>query len=183
MPRLNGLDLDDDSDDVRAAAGGDVRAFERLYRRHVGQIRGVICRLLGGAVSRADDLVQEAFVRAWTRLDGFRHDSRFSSWLHRLAVNTALMDLRAARSRPELSDDAELIEHMPDIRAQMRPGLQLDLERAVAALPPRARAILVLHDIEQWQHQEIAAELGIAVGTSKAQLHRARGLLRNLLED
>jgi RNA polymerase sigma factor (sigma-70 family) len=171
---------DEDASDVRAAAAGDVRAFETLYRRHAGRVHGVIWRLVGGIHARAEELVQETFVRAWQRLDSFRHESRFSTWLHRLAVNTALMDLRASRSRPQADEDA--LE--PDALQghHENPGLGLDLERAVAALPPRARAVLVLHDVEGWQHQEIALELAMAVGTSKAQLHRARQLLRRHLE-
>ena len=169
---------DDDAADVKAAAAGDVPAFERLYRRHVARVHGVVWRLAGGVQARADDLVQETFLRAWRHLDSFRGGSRFSTWLHRLAVNTALMDLRSARSRPDIGagpagDEAH---HTDD------PGQQMDLQRAVSSLPPRARAVLVLHDIEGWQHREIAAELDMAVGTSKAQLHRARQLLRHRLE-
>lgn len=173
--------VDDDSSVVRAAAGGDVAAFQTLYRRHVGKVYAVVWRLAGGVQARADELVQDTFLRAWQRLDSFRHESRFSTWLHRLAVNTALMELRSARSRPE-TGAADLDDEEP--AAHPEPGdLRLDLEQAVLSLPPRARAVLVLHDIEGWQHQEIAAQLGIASGTSKAQLHRARALLRRRLED
>ncbi len=172
--------LDEDSADVRAAAGGDVTAFEALYRRHVDKVYGVVWRLAGGVQARADELVQDTFVRAWQRLDGFRHESRFSTWLHRLAVNTALMDLRASRSRTEATESALDDELMP--AHEETPGRQLDLEKAVSALPDGARTVLVLHDVEGWQHQEIAEQLGIAVGTSKAQLHRARSLLRRHLE-
>lgn len=177
-----GASEDDDSDLVRAAAGGSAAAFEALYRRHAGRAYGVIWRLVGGVEARAEELVQDTFVRAWQHLDKFRHESRFSTWLHRLAVNTALMDLRARRSRPEGSAEAEPENDGWAGHQEESPGLRLDLERAVAALPPRARAVLVLHDVEGWQHQEIAAELDMAVGTSKAQLHRARGLLRRYLE-
>lgn len=181
MPQLHEpIAADEDALDVCAAAAGDVRAFERLYRRHAARMLGVIARLVGGAQARAEELLQDTFVRAWQRLGGFRHESRFSTWLHRLAVNTALMDLRAARSRPEGHADGEPDERMG--HAAENPGLRMDLSRAVASLPPRARAVLVLHDIEGWQHQEIAAELDMAVGTSKAQLHRARALLRQRLE-
>jgi RNA polymerase sigma-70 factor (ECF subfamily) len=171
---------DEDAGDIAAAAAGDVRAFEALYRRHAGRVHGVIWRLVGGVDARAEELVQETFVRAWQRLDGFRHQSRFSTWLHRLAVNTALMDLRAARSRTRGSEEPLAPDALEG--HDENPGLGLDLERAVAALPPRARAVLVLHDVEGWQHQEIAVELAMAVGTSKAQLHRARQLLRRHLE-
>lgn len=172
---------DDDAADVRAAAAGDVPAFERLYRRHAGRVHGVIWRLVGGVQARAEELAQETFLRAWQRLAGFRHDSRFSTWLHRLAVNTALMDLRAGRARTTATE--EPLDDLPAGSHVEVPGLRIDLEQAVAALPPRARAVLVLHDIEGWQHQEIAVELGTAVGTSKAQLHRARQLLRRYLEE
>lgn len=170
--------IDEDADDVRATVAGDVQAFGRLYRRHAARVHGVVWRLAGGVQAHVDDLVQETFLRAWTHLERFRHESRFSTWLHRLAVNTALMDLRAARSRPDLGAGDEAW----DTGYDDSPVRRLDLEQAVASLPPRARAVLVLHDIEGWQHQEIATELAVAVGTSKAQLHRARQLLRQRLE-
>ena len=163
---------------ARRAAAADVSAFEALYRRHHRRVHGVIVRLVGQAGARAEDLTQEAFVRAWQALPAFRFESAVSTWLHRLAVNTALMELRARRSRPQADDDEDALDtlSMPDTAG--RAVLGRDLERAVATLPPRARAVLVLHDVEGWKHEEIAAELGMAVGSSKAQLHRARGLLR-----
>ena len=164
---------------VAAAARGEVAAFEALYRRHVGRVHGAIRRLVGGHGSRAEDLTQEAFVRAWQALPAFRFESAFATWLHRLAVNTALMELRSRRSRPFEDGDDEAVAQLgsPDSAGHLT-ALSLDLERAVATLPPRARAVLVLYDVEGWKHEEIAAELGMAVGSSKAQLHRARGLLR-----
>ena len=163
---------------VRAAGGGDVRAFEQLYRKHARRVFAVLWRLCGHE-ARAEDLVQEAFVRAWQALPAFRFESAFATWLHRLAVNTALMDLRARRGGEALETDDEALDTQatPD-SAGHRTALGLDLERAIATLPPRARAVLVLYDIEGWKHEEIAAELGMAVGSSKAQLHRARQLLR-----
>jgi RNA polymerase sigma-70 factor (ECF subfamily) len=168
---------------ARSAAGGDASAFEALYRRHAGRIHGVVARLVGYDRARAEDLVQEAFVRAWQALPAYRFESAFGTWLHRLAVNTALMDLRAARSRPRGSDDEDALDQVgaPDSAGQST-ALSLDLERAVATLPPRARAVLVLYDVEGWKHEEIADALGMAIGSSKAQLHRARGLLRERLE-
>ena len=164
---------------VKTAAGGGVAAFEALYRRHVGRVHGVIVRLVGGHGARAEDLTQEAFVRAWQALPAFRFESAFSTWLHRLAVNTALMELRSRRSRPQDdADDAALDMIGSADSAGHATALALDLERAVATLPPRARAVLVLYDIEGWKHEEIAIELGLAVGRSNAQLLRARGLLR-----
>ena len=172
------FDEGEDAQLARRAAGADVAAFEALYRRHHRRVHGVILRLVGHASARAEDLTQEAFVRAWQALPAFRFESAVSTWLHRMAVNTALMELRARRSRPQADDDEDALESlsMPDTAG--RAVLGRDLERAVATLPPRARAVLVLHDVEGWKHEEIAAELGMAVGSSKAQLHRARGLLR-----
>ena len=169
---------------VSAAARGEMRAFEALYRRHAGRVHGVIARLVGGHGARAEDLTQEAFVRAWQALPAFRFESAFSTWLHRLAVNTALMELRSRRSRPQ--DEGDSDEEVFDLigsadSAGHTTALSMDLERAVASLPPRARAVLVLYDVEGWKHEEIAAELGMAVGSSKAQLHRARNLLRERL--
>jgi RNA polymerase sigma-70 factor (ECF subfamily) len=168
---------------ARTAATGDASAFEALYRRHASRIHGVVARLVGHDRARAEDLTQEAFVRAWQALPAYRFESAFSTWLHRLAVNTALMDLRARRSRvPTQGDDDAFDEIGTADSAGHGTALALDLERAVATLPPRARAVLVLYDVEGWKHEEIAEALGMAVGSSKAQLHRARGLLRARLE-
>ncbi|KFN50945.1 RNA polymerase sigma factor [Arenimonas composti] len=166
---------------VRAAGAGDVRAFEALYRRHHRRIYSVLRRLCGGHDARAEDLLQDAFVRAWQALPGFRFESAFSTWLHRLAVNTALMELRSRRGGEDLETDDSALETHATADGAQRTALGMDLERAVATLPPRARAVLVLHDIEGWKHEEIATSLGMAVGSSKAQLHRARGLLRSRL--
>ena len=106
-----------------------------------------------------------------------------STWLHRLAVNVALMDLRARRTRPWHEDDDAELETVATVDGAGRLQLSLDLAAAVATLPPRARAVLVLFDVEGWTHEEIAASLGMAVGSSKAQLHRARGLLRARMGD
>lgn len=174
---------DDDHALVRRAAGGDVGAFETLYRTHVRRVYGAVWRLVGGNEARADDLVQEAFVRAWQALPAFRYESAFSTWLHRLAVNTALMELRSRRGGEDRETDDAVLEHHADHdTAGARTALGLDLERAVATLPTRARAVLVLYDVEGWTHEEIGAELGMAVGSSKAQLHRARNLLRKRLD-
>lgn len=168
-----------------AAAGGDTDAFEALYRRHSARVHGVVLRLAGWQRARAEDLVQEAFLRAWQALPGWRGEAAFGTWLHRLAVNVALMELRARRVRPALDGDDD--DALDALAAPEPPGhaaaLAIDLERAVATLPPRARAVLVLHDIEGWTHGEIGAALDMATGSSKSQLHRARGLLRARLGD
>ena len=171
----------DDGDDAvlaMRAANADVAAFEQLYRRHHRRVHGVIVRLVGQASARAEDLTQETCLRAWQALPGFRHESAVSTWLHRLAVNTALMELRSRRSRPLQDEDEDTFDQLSTPDTAGNAVLGRDLERAVATLPPRARAVLVLHDVEGWKHAEIATELGMAVGSSKAQLHRARNLLR-----
>jgi RNA polymerase sigma factor (sigma-70 family) len=168
-----------DTDDVHAAVAGDRMAFQRLYRLHVDRIYGALYRLAGYDHARAEDLTQDAFVRAWQKLAGFRHESAFGTWLYRLAINVALMDLRARGSDPVTTMDED---HLPEPgETPFCAAEREELERAIGRLPPRARAVLVLHDIEGWRHEEIGNELGMAIGTSKAQLHRARQLLRNLL--
>ena len=169
----------DDEALVRRSLSGDMGAFEELYRGHVGRVHGAILRLVGMDRGRAEELTQDAFVRAWQKLSSFRHESAFSTWLYRLGVNTALMDLRGRRDAKET--DVEDLELVAGGDVPFCAGERGDIERAVSALPPRARAVLVLHDVEGWKHEEIARELGMAVGSSKAQLHRARGLLRNAL--
>ena len=182
-PSTPALPVDIDRSLVRAAVEGEVKAFEALYHRHAGRVHGVIARLVGHHGARAEDLTQETFVRAWQALPGYRFESAFGTWLYRLAANTALMELRARRSRPQSDGDAGLDDiGMPD-SAGHATALTLDLQRAVDSLPPRARAVLVLFDVEGWKHEEIAEALGMAVGSSKAQLHRARGLLRTRLGD
>ncbi len=171
----------DDSSLVRRCVAGDTAAFEQLYRGHVGRVHGAILRLVGMDRARAEELTQDAFVRAWQKLSGFRHESAFSTWLYRLGVNTALMDLRGKHD--EVAAPDEELEFAAGGEVPFCAGERGDIERAVSKLPPRARAVLVLHDVEGWKHEEIANELGMAVGSSKAQLHRARGLLRRALTD
>jgi RNA polymerase sigma factor (sigma-70 family) len=168
-----------DASDVAAAAAGDVRAFERIYRRHIARIHSTAVRMLGA--EEADDATQDVFVRAWQRLGQFRGDSAFGTWLFRLAVNVMLSrrEIVATRQRRHV-DDAEMIDTLssPDVR----PELGIDFEAAIERLPPGMRRIFVLHDIEGYKHEEIAAMLGIAQGTSKSQLHRVRMVLRKYLD-
>jgi RNA polymerase sigma-70 factor (ECF subfamily) len=182
VPAHEAGQVDGDHALVRAAGLGDTRAFEQLYRLHVRRVHAVVWRLAGCQPARAEDLVQEAFIRAWQALPAFRYESAFATWRHRLAVNTALMDLRSRAGGEDRETDDAALEYLPtQDTAGHRLREQMDLERAVATLPERARAVLVLHDIEGWKHEEIASELGMAVGSSKAQLHRARNLLRQRL--
>lgn len=173
---------------VRAAARGDARAFEQLYRRHVGRILGLCLRLVDGDRAKAEQHTQDAFVRAWEKLGSFRGEAQFSTWLHRLTVNLVLGEHRLLKRWVTFEDaatdaddeggapDATLGEH-----PQQRVGERLDLERALARLPKGARTVLMLYDVEGYAHEEIAELTGIAVGTSKAQLHRARKLMREWL--
>ena len=167
---------------VRAAREGDMSAFERLYRQNAGRVYA-LCLRLTGRPAEAEDLTQETFIRAWQKLDLFEGRSRFSSWLHRLAVNVVINEHRSkGRSRTwESLDDHSDGREPADPAPNPPPGLRTDLERAIAGLPEGARMVFVLHDIEGHQHGEISSLAGIAVGTSKAQLHRARRLLREAL--
>src|SRR5215207_6260357 len=170
--------VEDDASDVAAAAAGDVRAFERVYRRHVTRIHSTAVRMLGA--EEADDATQDAFVRAWQRLGQFRGDSAFGTWLFRLAVNVMLSrrEVVATRHKRHVGD-ADVVDSMSSREA--RPELSLDFESAMQRLPPGMRQIFILHDIEGYKHDEIAAMLGIAQGTSKSQLHRVRMVLRKYL--
>ncbi len=168
-----------EDDDVRRATAGDPAAFRRLYERHVDRIHGLALRMTGSAA--AEDLTQEVFIRAWERLGSFRGDARFGTWLHRLAVNhilTARRRLRRHEDRAVSSEDFLARAEAPTRRSS---GAAVDLERAIGTLPAGAREIFVLYDVEGYPHKEIADAMGISIGTSKSQLHRARMLLRSYL--
>ena len=166
---------------VARAQAGDLEAFEALYRAHVGRVYAVCYRMAGDA-TLAEELAQDVFVRAWQRLGSFRGESAFSSWLHPLTVNVALSERRSRRRRTSRfmsTDDPAAYE-----RPETRPGGPeegFDLDRALATLPPGARSVFVLHDVEGYKHEEIGEMLGVSPGTSKSQLHRARQTLRGLL--
>ena len=173
-----------EADWVDKARNGDRHAFEKLYRSHCGRIYALCWRMCGGDVSLAEDMVQEAFVRAWNKLDLFRGESKFGTWLHRLAVNVVLSDRRIRVKRVGREQElGEAVERTLVGERDVFAGLRKDLEAAISGLPERARTVLVLYDIEGYQHQEIAEMTGMAVGSSKAQLHRARKLVREILED
>lgn len=164
---------------VRRAQAGDAAAFRALYDEHVGRVYA-LCLRLAGDRAEAEEHTQDVFVRAWERLRGFRGESAFSTWLHRLAVNEVLQARRAGGRR------SARVVTMEDGGASQASGTAppapaADLAGAIAALPPGARAVFVLHDVEGYRHEEIAALTGVAEGTSKAQLHRARRLLREAL--
>lgn len=169
------------ADLVRRAQDDDRAAFDALYEHHVGRIYAV-CLRMSASRAEAERLTQDVFVRAWQQLKTFRGDSAFSSWLYRLAINVVLTDSRGARRR-----DAHLTVAPAEDMAESLRGRagyddeRMDLERAIASLPPGARQVLILHDIEGYKHEEIARMTGTAVGSVKAQLHRARKLMRERL--
>lgn len=165
--------------DVALAAAGDQQAFERLYRQHVARIHSLV-RRMAGAQGDADEITQDVFVRAWQRLGTFRGEAAFGTWLHRLAVNVVLNWQKGVTRGRHRFDDAADVDMKPARRAT--PEHAMDLDDAIGQLPPGARQIFVLHDVEGFRHEEIAEQLGVTTGTTKAQLHRARMLLRGLLE-
>jgi RNA polymerase sigma-70 factor (ECF subfamily) len=172
-----------DSADVALAASGDRRAFERLYKAHVNRVFTLCTRMCGSRV-RGEELTQDVFVRTWEKLPQFRGDSSFSTWIHRIAVNIVLTDRKTeGRARQRLKeDDDDVGEGIFAAAATMpRDADRMDLAAAIDSLPPGARQIFVLHDVEGYKHEEIAQLCGITAGGSKAQLHRARLLLREAL--
>jgi RNA polymerase sigma-70 factor (ECF subfamily) len=174
------LSVERRADLVGRAQAGDRAAFDQLYEEHVGHVFAVCLRMTADP-ARAEQITQDAFVRAWQSLHTFQRQSAFSSWLHRLAVNAVFEDQRKTRRREQRITLAEDLERHD---ASTRPDdfeTRYDLERAIRTLPPGARQVLVLHDIEGYPHQDIAELMGVAVGTVKAQLHRARRLLREKL--
>jgi RNA polymerase sigma-70 factor, ECF subfamily len=167
-----------DLSDASRAATGDVRAFERLYRSHVARIHGLARRMIGADL--ADEVTQDVFVRAWQKLGTFRGESAFGTWLHRLAINVMLSRrawLGTQRARFAGTDAALETEPSRPVGTDAR----LDMDAAIERLPHGARQIFVLHDVEGYRHEEIATFLGVTSGTTKAQLHRARMLLRRHL--
>jgi len=172
-PVRSGLDSD-----VALAAGGDTSAFERLYQAHVARIHSLARRMLG--THEADEVTQDIFVRTWQKLGQFRGESAFSTWLHRLAVNVVIEKRRNfAIQRERMADDPAALDLLTV--APARADLRVDFDAAIEQLPPGAREIFVLHDVEGYKHREISVMLGIATGTSKRQLHRARMLMRRHL--
>jgi RNA polymerase sigma-70 factor (ECF subfamily) len=165
---------------VTRVQAGDVDAFEPLYRAHADRIYA-LCLRMSGDPTTAQELTQDVFVRCWERIGSFRGDSRFGTWLHRVAVNVVLEHTRTRNrreARVEPTDDPDLLggggkERHDDTR--------MDLEQAVGQLPPKARTVFILHDIEGYRHREIAEMTGSAPGTLRAQLHRARQLLMEAL--
>ena len=168
------------SDPIQRAQAGDPDAFRILYEGHVGRIYALCLRLAGDA-AKAEELVQDTFVRAWEKLPAFRGESAFGTWLFRIAVNVALAERRSTGRREARIGLMADPEALPTARRSPEPGDRLDLEQAIAGLPPGAREVFLLYDVEGYRHAEIAEMTGIAEGTAKTQLFRARRLLREAL--
>ena len=165
--------------DVARAAAGDVRAFEDLYRAHLPRVHALVRRMTAGR--DAEEITQDVFVRAWQKLGTFRGDASFGTWLHRLAVNVVIERFRTEQVRRARLHDGDAIFDTLAAPAQTR-DIGMDFEAALEKLPDGAREIFVLHDVEGYKHHEIATLLEISAGTSKAQLHRARMMLRRHLK-
>lgn len=165
---------------VRLAQGADQSAFEKLYRANVDRVYGLCLRMTGN-VSEAEDCVQEAFIQAWNKLDRFRGDSAFSTWMHRVAVNVVLGRMR--KSRREQDRIRAVSDVAPPITTVADDGELRDLELAINELPSGARHVFVLHAVYGYSHGDTGDMLGIAEGTSKAQLSRARRLLIQQLDE
>lgn len=170
--------MSDEATWIRRAQQSDARAFEALYRLHVDKVYGLCLRMTGN-VSEAEDCTQEAFIQAWNKLSKFRGDSAFATWLHRIAVNAVLGRMR--KSKREQDRIQAAAEIMPSPAAVEDNANLRDLSDAVDRLPEGARHVFVLSAVYGYSHEEAGGMLGIAVGTSKAQLHRARRLLAQQL--
>src|ERR1700730_4305309 len=169
---------------ARAAAQGDMKAFEVLYERHSRRVYSLCLRMTRNA-AEAEDLAQEVFIQLFRKIGSFRGDSAFTTWLHRLTVNQVLMHFRKASvKREQTTEEGET--PMQIVGGTGNPNAmpvldRIALDKALAGLPPGYRTVFVLHDVEGYEHEEIAKMLGVAVGTSKSQLHKARMKLRRLL--
>jgi RNA polymerase sigma-70 factor (ECF subfamily) len=182
-PRMVSLErpaLTDEADWIARAKRSDAGAFERLYRMHIDKVYGLCLRMTGN-VAEAEDCAQEAFIQAWTKLDKFRGDSAFSTWLHRIAVNAVLGRIR--KSKREQDRIKIAFEQSTSPVSVADNGELRDLSEAVDRLPQGARHVFVLHAVYGYTHEETGAMLDIASGTSKAQLHRARRLLAQQLKE
>lgn len=172
MPREGAL--------LNRAQGGDARAFEALYREHVDRVYGLCLRMTGN-VSEAEDCTQEAFIQAWNKLGKFRGDSAFGTWMHRIAVNAVLGRIRKSKRE---QDRIQVVAQTASSPASIGDSGELrDLSDAIDRLPEGARHVFVLNAVYGYSHEESSNMLGIAVGTSKAQLHRARRLLAQQLKE
>ena len=179
MATVSSITISEEAALINDAKRSNTRAFESLYRMHIDRVYGVCLRMTGN-VSEAEDCAQEAFIQAWNKLDKFRGDSAFSTWLHRIAVNSVLGRMR--KSKREHDRIMAVAEDAPTCVTTGDSGELRDLSDAVDRLPEGARNVFVLHAVYGYSHDEAGEMLGIATGTSKAQLHRAKRLLSEQLK-
>jgi RNA polymerase sigma-70 factor (ECF subfamily) len=169
---------------TQAAGQGDMEAFEALYVRHYRRVYSLCLRMVAN-VTEAEDLTQEVFVHLFRKLGSFRGESAFTTWLHRLTVNHVLMHFRKRGVRLEKTTEEGDVPEQVEVgseKPQAMPVIdRIALDKAIGQLPPGYRTVFVLHDVEGYEHEEIANMLGCSVGTSKSQLHKARMRLRELL--
>jgi len=168
---------------VQLAASGDMAAFEEVYRTYHRRVYAQ-CLRMTRSVAEAEDLTQEVFIQLYRKLETFRGDSLFTTWLHRLTTNAVLMHFRKVAARPEqTTEDAETLNSFVDRTPSQNSSLvdRIALDEAIRQLSPGYRAVFILHDMEGYEHHQISKMLGCAVGTSKSQLHKARMKLRRLL--
>lgn len=166
---------------VRRAQDGDQAAFEQVYRTNVQRVYALCLRMCADA-QQAEELTQDVFVRAWQKIGLFRGDARFSTWLHRVAVNVVLQDRRKRGRRRDRELGTDDLESYGATTVAAMPGTRVDLERAIAGLPEGARQVLVLRDVKGYKYREIADMTGVSLGTVKAQIHRARNLVKERLD-
>ncbi len=174
---LNELEL------VQKAAVGDHRVFRTLFESNVSRVYALCFRMSGGDVLLSEEITQDVFVKAWENLGSFRGDSKFPTWLHRIAVNEFLMRKRSQKrfmQKVVMTGDLAPFESRHDDGNRIN-SINIDLEKAISALPEQARIVFILHDVNGYKHEEIAEMVSIEIGTSKAHLHRARRLLREEL--
>lgn len=166
---------------VLQAKAGSHAAFEALYRMHLGHVYGICMRILSDRC-RAEDVTQKIFIHAWMKLQSFRGDSRFSSWLYRLSVNMILDELKLVgwRNDPDIRNEQTKLTDA--LSFEPAHNLRLDLNNTIDSLPRQARIIFVMHDVAGYTHEEIAEAMKLAPGTCKAQLSRARRILREALK-
>ncbi len=169
---------DEDSKLIEESVRGSKDAFRELFNKNVSKIHS-LCLRISADSHIAEEITQEVFINAWEKLGSFRHECKFSTWLHRIAVNQYLMHVRSEKPKAGVPEEVakNIVSSDPGKAAEQR----IDLENAISKLPDQARTVLVLHDIEGYKHYEISQMMSIEEGTSKAHLHRARKLLREEL--
>lgn len=181
QPSRTESNLSDEKELIERARGRDERAFESLYRQNVEHVYA-LCLRVTACRDEAESLTQDVFVRAWQKLDSFRGESTFRTWLLRIAINAALQERRSRRRREARIQLAGSLSSLEGATLPSATEDGITLERAIASLPPGARKVFLLHEVQGYRHDEVSRMTGLAVGTLKAQLHRARKLLRKILE-